>query len=293
MKSHLLDLRSKTSRGYAHHWQFQTTQTGRKPLTNPALLRAIREEVIPEYREAAGIEDLRVSGMRMVVDAPSTEKPVTIHFISGPGVPNFNPQDWLTPASTNWDPTVEGRFFELSAAGAAQGLKTMAFGNPLFVMRDLLPMFGVADGDPKAMTHFLMMATERFGTMADDGFTTDLWVKAFTGTERILWSLKHDFDPVRYVANFGNGFQQGPRVHLHVMAQPIGFGSIFPQDYGYELNNDGTIQAAADEQLARLYSLIEARKQAGSKEEKRQIDQEIHILIFNLNTRLVRGRQPV
>lgn len=136
------------------------------------------------------------------------------------------------------------------------------FGNQLYYAGRDRKYFGVADNDPKAEKHFLMLSQTRFGNMADSNFGELQWKQYFLIAGKILQAMGVNNWPIRLVTNFGVGFQQGARVHMHVMARQSGFASIFPDQYGFAVRSDGTVMASQErEDLQMIVTLIDRRKE--------------------------------
>lgn len=228
---------------FTHHQVFTPKDAAHpRSLVDAGLLRDFKSSVLPAFMEQAGITDLRENGFRMIVNIGDQVKPTEIHLISGENVPAFCPQDWLSLPLT-WDPDAPAPFFELCAEAARAKQPTMKFGNRLFHVDGLEGAFGVTDGDPKVENHLLVLAIERFATMADPAFTVEYWQKFFSCAERIIKTLELENNPTRYIANFGNNFQAGPRVHMHIHNSSSGLLSPFPQDYGFLVGDQGIISA--------------------------------------------------
>jgi diadenosine tetraphosphate (Ap4A) HIT family hydrolase len=209
----------------------------------------LREQIIPDFMAQAGINNLQESGLRLTVDAAPYEAPI-VRLTAGPDVPAQNPQDWLSP-SVVWNPQAKADFFELCAKAAAAGDGTMKFGNEMFYAVGNREIFGVMDGNPKQETHFLVLASAVFGNIMDRGFTAAHLHSFFETAFAICRQLGVMDQPIRYVANTGTGFQQGPRVHLHVLSDHRGLPSMSPEAYGFNVGNKGVISAPA-ESLAHL-----------------------------------------
>jgi len=239
----------------------------------------LRNKLLPDFMAQAGIQDLTGSGLRMAVEIAQAGSPV-VHLMAGPDVPAQNPQDWLSP-SVPWNPHAPAVFFERCVAAAKEGLPKMAFGNQMLYAGANREVFGVVDGDPKAETHFLVLANEVFGNIMDRGFTAE-HLNGFFGTAFQLCQQLGIIDQhIRYVANTGTGFQVGPRVHMHVTSAREGLPSMFPVDYGFGVVAGGTIVSPEDStEHAAAMALIGKRLQIkGFSDEAKAAKKEIDVLL--------------
>ena len=237
----------------------------------------LRDTLLPDFMDWAGLHDLTERGLRIAVDILRSDSPV-VHLMAGPKVAAQSPQDWLSP-SVAWNPNAPAVFFEKCAAAAREGAETMAFGAQMLYAGKARDSFGVWDGNPKSETHFLVLANDVFGNMMDRGFTAEHLNKFFETAFQICEQLGILDQHVRFVSNIGTGFQVGPRVHMHVQSDKEGLPSMFPQDYGFKVLEDGTVEALQDSKPHReAVRLIELRKkitgfEADKKEARKIIDQ--------------------
>jgi hypothetical protein len=223
-----------------------TKLSGLQALKDQDLIGMLRTGIVPEFMSHANIGDLKSRGFRMVIDIFSYNEPAEINLIAGSDavrVPNVNPQDWLVPGCESWDPDSPAPFFEACSDAARQGLERMRFGNRIILTDPSRGVFAVEDGDPKATTHHLMMKTLSAGTMIDPNFTERDWLGFFSGAVEIIRRHEATSQAARLVANFGNHFQQGPQVHMHVMTKMGFFPEMFPQHYGFNVLTNGVIEA--------------------------------------------------
>jgi diadenosine tetraphosphate (Ap4A) HIT family hydrolase len=229
-------------------------------------------------------------GLRLVIGIEPASPALRIDLFAGDGsrgVPAQNPQDWILPTTNPWQRFSPGRisFLDRCAEAALRELPALPSefgGNQLLFPLGNSAVFAVMDGDPKAPVHFLVLASEPYGNMADDNFTAELWGAFFQAAARVL-SEKADNCYARLVANFGGGFQVGPRVHLHVMASPEPFPSLFPADYGFIENQDGSISAPAGSQKhEEAIALLQSRKAATDRNEKSRLDGGIFAVLKEL-----------
>jgi diadenosine tetraphosphate (Ap4A) HIT family hydrolase len=146
------------------------------------------------------------------------------------------------------------------------------------------------DGDPKAETHFLVLATETFGNIMDNGFTADHLNNFFEVAYKLCQQLGILGQHVRLVANTGTGFQQSPRVHMHVSSARAGLPSMFPVDYGFSVAENGTVVAPANSSGHQtiLELIIQRGKVQGfspeAKAEKLRIDEQLMYQLARLRT---------
>lgn len=211
-------------------------------------------------------------GFRLVIENDRSINSFTCHLMAGEGVPAQNPQDWMTSTRTKWVKYAEGAppsFLDLCAEAASRNAPEVSPGRALLYPKIVDGVFGIRDGDPKADLHFMVLASQPYGNMADKEFTGLLWYAYFLSAMKILAEHNADNDHIRYIANCGSGFQVGPRVHLHVLASPRPLPSIFPSDYGFEISSDGTIEAPSGGKAQNvIINLIQQRRliQGFSKE---------------------------
>ncbi len=280
LSSSHFSVQRNNQRGLPHHYVLSPSVESGGHLVSPELIGDLRENVVPAFMLLAGVTDLTQTGFRMVVDITPPVKP-TIHLVAGVGVPNLSPQDWRTPQTTSWNPQDEAPFFDSCAEAAGESLEQMKFGLGMLYAGDERDVFGVYDGDPKAKTHFLMLAAQRFGTMVDEEFTAKHWVKFFQNTYKILESLGLTNQPTRYIVNSGAGYQLAPRLHMHVQNSKGSMPRIFPHDYDFEIFPDGTILApVGSSKHAAVIALIDQRQtiEGFSNEaiaQRKEIDQKI------------------
>lgn len=247
----------------------------------PGGLDRMRRGDIPQFMRTAGIEDFKSSGFRLVVDVPAfypsmdtrSEQLATVHMFSGKFTPNLSPQDWMTPKPAVWDPGAEIKFYDLCIEAARRGASNMQFGNTMYYPGGRnVSVFGVSDGDPKAGTHFLMLAEKRSATMADDNFNYGDLYDFFSGAHQILSGLSIADQKTRYAVNFGLGYQAMPRVHMHVMSFAGYMPKILPQDYGFTVSEDGSVTSPEESPIhQQILDIIEKRRDiAGFDDEARQ-----------------------
>jgi diadenosine tetraphosphate (Ap4A) HIT family hydrolase len=210
-------------------------------IVGPEPIKDLRSEVLSFSREA-GISDLTKSGMRMVIDVANPENPAEVHLFAGEGTPCACFQDWRNSMG-QWNPNTTSPFLEAVDEAAKDRLPVMKFGPLMFYPFEDSEVVGVSDGDPKADVHFVMLATKVFRTMLDPGFNEAYWIKFLEGAYKVLNFLNIEKKHTRFIVNTGNGFQNGPRVHMHVLNSRDEFPSLFPQDYGFLVGNDGKILA--------------------------------------------------
>jgi len=255
-------------------------------LGSRAAVAELRNKILPDFMAQAGIQDLTEKGLRLAVDIPQGEKPI-IHLIAGPNVAAQCAQDWLSPA-VPWNPQAPAAFFERCAEAARNGAKRMAFGNQMLYVSDRREVFGVMDGDPKATTHFLILATDVFGNVMDKGFTAEHLNAFFETAFQLCEQFGIINQPVRFIANTGTGFQVGPRVHLHVLSSPEGLPSMFPVDYGFSVAESGIIVSPSGSPAHdRIIDLIKERQQIKgfteeAKSKRKELDQTIFAQLSEL-----------
>lgn len=260
-------------------------------LRKPAYLRNLKNKLIPGFLRLAGIKKLSKNGMRMVIDV--VDNNATIHLMAGSATPNPCPQDWLEPRGTVWDPKDKNaqKFFIIASQHASEGKEKTLADLKIFHTDADKEVFGVENGDPKAETHFLMLTTENFATMIHQGFSDKLWSKYFEGAYQILRTLGVQGQPTRFVVNFGMGFQATPRVHMHVQVSPKGLTSLDPKDYGFMVNDDGSVKAPEGSQEHQVViDLFNKRKKEGGfdplhKAIRRAIDMEMEARLEMLRIR--------
>ncbi len=288
-----LTAESLIAQGTYRHWRITLKNKRDLPqgpggiLRSPAAVAELRDEFLPNFMLIAGLNDLTRRGFRMVVESADSVCAPEIHLISGQGVAAQNPQDWLSP-SVPWNPQAPAVFFEKCAEAAASGQAKMAFGNQMLYAGENRDVFGVRDGDPKSDIHFLILAREAFGNFMDQGFTAEHLNQFFETAFRISHTLMFEFDPVRYTANLGTGFQVGPRVHMHVQHAREDLPSLFPQTYGFSVTKQGTVTAPADSPAHKeVVRLIAARQEikgfsSEAAAQRRAIDQQLFVKLNRL-----------
>ncbi|NQT30566.1 MAG: HIT domain-containing protein [Candidatus Saganbacteria bacterium] len=232
-------VRQDPTKGIQHHFILQLK---RNRLMDREAVAELKEKILPQFMRGAGIEGLIKRGFRMVVEALTPTSTPEIHLISDDTVLSQNPQDWLTPPVT-WNPGGPAVFFEKCAEAAGENAPKMAFGNEMLYVGEARDIFGVVDGDPKSETHFLVLASEAFSSIMEEGFTPEHLARFFETAYQIFATLNVVSQPIRLVINSGTGFQVGPRVHMHCQSAPEGLPSMFPLDYGFEVAAEGIIVA--------------------------------------------------
>jgi len=208
-------------------------------LKRQAAVVELRNKILPDFMAWAELKDLTKTGFRVAIDIEKAEDPV-IHLMAGVGVAAQSPQDWLSPPVI-WNPNAPALFFEKSAEAAKNNSENMAFENKMLYSSSNRNIFGVVDGDPKAPTHFLILAQNTFGNIMDKGFTAQDLNKFFETAYNLCQQMGILDQHIRLVANTGTGFQVGPRVHMHILSDKDRLPSMFPVDYGFELYEDGTL----------------------------------------------------
>ncbi|MFH1541661.1 MAG: hypothetical protein ABIE84_01035 [bacterium] len=238
------------SKGVAHHYLLQSKVMA-KDLTGDGghlgsreAVRELSDRILPAFATVSGTSDTQRQGFRIVVDISPGEM-ARVQLLAGEGVPAQSHQDWRT-AGSKWDPNGPAFIFKKGAEAARNGW-TNAFGDgngpKMFYSGEDRNFFGLVPGDLKAPIHWLIMTQERFGNIMDKGFTAEHLIKLFETAYALLEEKGLNDQPIRLVANTGTGFQAGERVHLHVMVSPHGFFTMFPQDLGFFVKPDGTIEA--------------------------------------------------
>lgn len=270
---------------YCAHAEYMPSFLGKSGLSSMDTVSFLSKVAIPRFRSDHCLPDLKKTGFRLLIDAPSEKHKAQIHLMTGPRTPNFNPQDWRTPGSTGWNPDGPAKFFDGVAETARALPLDKIFSDGIYNIDGFQPAFGRLDDDPKAETHFLMLSMDRFGCMADPGFDTAMWQKFFYGAQEILEYLGIFNQPARYIANFGEGFQQGARVHMHVLSAKDGLLKFLPQEYGFKIRDNGTIEAPENSPaLSRVIALIDQRGQvkgfeAASRAQRLELDQQLFAAI--------------
>jgi diadenosine tetraphosphate (Ap4A) HIT family hydrolase len=275
-------------KGITHHFLLERKENATPGpgghLGSREAVTELRETWLPAFLEKAGINNLTEKGFRLSVDIGLTRPPV-VQLMAGPDVPAQCPQDWRSP-SVVWAPFAPAAFFEQSAEAAKKGAATMPmpFGNRMLYSgerKDYLGtnFFGVVDGDPKAPTHFLVLAAESFGNILN--LSNESLCRFFEAAFALCQRMETRAQPIKYVTNIGTGFQVGPRVHMHVLSSPGKLPSIFPTDYGFQVGKGGTITSPpASPEHDAVIDLIERRKQVKgfspeAKAERGKIDLEL------------------
>jgi diadenosine tetraphosphate (Ap4A) HIT family hydrolase len=125
--------------------------------------------------------------------------------------------------------------------------------------------------------------------MLDDGFTPDILFEMFNGAQEMLNEMKKQDQMVRFVMNIGKGFQSTARPHLHVMTSRNGLTMLSPEDYRFELNEDGTALTPVGSVIHdSIIRLIEKRRGITGFSSKYMADRKkLDTEIFGLLNKLV------
>ncbi|MBI5699638.1 hypothetical protein HZC35_04920 [Candidatus Saganbacteria bacterium] len=202
-------------RGLRHHYVLKPKVKEPGVLSNLALIGDLKENVLPALRRQHG------QGFRMVVEHPLPQVAPEIHLLAGVGIARVNPQEWRTPVR-------QARYTLYDAIDA----------NILYQKGGV---YGVGALDPKSSIHFYVMTLRPFAHLLEAPL--DMWVELFQGAERIIKTLNHAAQYVRYTVEVGDGFQQFPGAGLQVQGGVNSLPSFLPQDYGFEVNQEGVIEA--------------------------------------------------
>jgi len=280
-------VKADTSRQITCHWTLKPA--GKLDLLNDrAGLSQLREILIPAFRAAAGITDLNQNGFRLTIDLPQPDQ-TEIHLVAGQNAPCLNPQDWRTKKSSTWDPKAPLPFHAAWAEAARQRQEALTpGGRRLFYVEGEHDFFGLQDGDPKSETHFIMLSVRPFINLFDEEITPAHWERYFSAAGQILLALGLADQPARLTANSGFAFQALPRLHMHVQTAGRPLPKLFPQDYGFTVNEAGVIEApAGSEPHARIIGLIDQRKNIAGNDPnttalRKALDQQLFAALDSL-----------
>lgn len=130
--------------------------------------------------------------------------------------------------------------------------------------------FGATELDGKADFHFLAIPEEPFETLMDHDCNKLMWLDLFSTAQMILERTYRDKGAVRYIADFGLGYQPSPKAYLNVQcfADHMPMPSLFPGVYGFSITDTGMVRAPKGADLQQeIIRIINQRKRLKGYEE--------------------------
>ncbi|MFA4904898.1 MAG: hypothetical protein WC645_00090 [Candidatus Margulisiibacteriota bacterium] len=203
------------ARQLPNHYLLRSKKREAGGLTSPALIRELKDNVIPAFRLALGQE------FRLVADTPQAWMTPEINLLSGEGISQVNPQDWRTPRKQ-----------------FSRRCSPVTNGHTLYRNEKVI---GVGAMDPKSAVHFFVLSLRQLNSLAEA--EVELWIDFFKGAEQILATLNGRAQYIRYTIGVGVGYQNFPGAYLEVQGSTNSLPSFFPQDYGFSVNKEGVIEA--------------------------------------------------